>query len=212
MSTQLYVNSNCPTVNPSTIYYSRPPLTGMYQIYYNYDDGWQLSAGTYNYIQPIRPLSIAKLDTSQIGILKNNTLISNNFYGNKYRFTDEFGGQTYTSKYMIDHLTGLGWDMNLRSGLTFSQCLLLSTGNTLAGFADWRLPNINEYDTLHSNQDQYTHLGVNLGNVHLRSSTIRWDGVTYSLFFNYQGYVGSLLLSNTLDSIYRVIFVRNHYN
>ncbi len=200
------------------IFYDRPPLTGIYTIYQNFDNGWHLSAGTYNYTPPEYPLNYAMLDTSITGVSSanqydgpgmNNTLKYDNFYGNKYRFTDEFGGQTYTSGYMIDHLTGLGWDMNLVNNENYETILLASTAHTFGGFNDWRLPNINEVDSINSNRNWYAHCGVDLGQASLWTSTTRFNATTSIIYLSV--YSSQSLLKTTVSTSYNRIFCRNHY-
>lgn len=81
------------------------------------------------------------------------TLAENNPFGNTNRFTDEFGGQTYTNSIVIDWSTYdgstvLGWSNTVRGTgpvRTWSQniadAMLLSIGGFTSG---WRIPNIGE--------------------------------------------------------------------
>ena len=131
-------------ISASGIAYQRPQLTGQTTSYRTGDDGWHLANGTYDYTPPIYPISYAELDTFK-------TLISNNAFGNKNRFTDENGLQVFGGGYIIDHYTGLGiaqargfgsWDDMIDQTNSYVHPL---------GFSDFRIANAQEiasiYDT-----------------------------------------------------------------
>jgi hypothetical protein len=128
----------------SGIAYQRPLLTGQTTSYRTGDDAWQLANGTYDYTPPVYPISYAQFDTF-------TTLISNNAFGNKNRFTDENGLQVYGSNYIIDHYTGLGWATGRGFGnwdLMIDNALLI----TVLGYSDFRLANTSEMESIHNSQ------------------------------------------------------------
>lgn len=133
-----------PATTQSGIAYDRPEITGQTTSYRTGDDADNLSNGVYDYTPPAYPTSYAKLDYSTPSTAWK-TLVSNNAFGNKDRFTDDTGGQTYTNPYVIDHLTGLGiytpmqganqnWNTNIDE----------AQASTLLGYSDWRMANLNE--------------------------------------------------------------------
>lgn len=124
------------------IAYRRPVESGQITSYAIYDDGWQLSNGTYNYSPPSYPSTVARLDyTDTTPFL---TLDANNAFGNTNRFTDDAGGQTYTNAYTIDHLTGLGWKTTLETGAQWANALNSANSATDFSYSDWRVPSITE--------------------------------------------------------------------
>ena len=83
------------------------------------------------------------------------TLASNNPFGNTNRFTDEFGGQTYTNDIVIDWSTYNGANVlgyyRIRNGVNvlwnqaIDDSILFSIGTYTTG---WRLPNIYELQNI----------------------------------------------------------------
>jgi len=133
--------------SPSGIAYARPTLSGQLTSYRTGDDAWHLTNGTYDYTPPVYPVSYAQLDTTDAQPFFN--LISNNAFGNKYRFTDINGLQVYGDNYIIDHLTGLGWYKGLTSG-TWETQIDDAVASTQNGFSDWRLPTVKEIVTIYN--------------------------------------------------------------
>jgi hypothetical protein len=131
---------------PSGITYQRPIDTGAETQYALYDAKWQIDNGTYTYTPPSFPDSYALLDyTSAAPFI---TLLNNNAFGNKNRFTDEFGTQVYASGYVIDHLAGLGWKKTAETGAQWSTALSNANSKTFNSFSDWRVPTIKEYESI----------------------------------------------------------------
>ena len=97
-----------PAVVQSGIQYQRDYFTYQVISYAAYDDAWQLANGGYNFTHPAIPLFIQELDlvTDPTG----NTLLYNNAFGNKIRWTNASGVlATSTETYTIDNLTGLAY-------------------------------------------------------------------------------------------------------
>lgn len=128
--------------SPSGIAYSRPQLTGQTTSYRTGDDAWNLANNVYDYTPPIYPVSYAQLDTF-------TTLISDNAFGNKNRFTDINGLQVYSDDYIIDHLTGLGWSRIERGASQDWNTNIDESYNLTANtFTDWRMTNLDEINTI----------------------------------------------------------------
>lgn len=129
-------------ITPSGIAYVRPKLTGQTIIYRTGDDAWAV-INRPPPANPTNPIYWAELDTF-------TTLVNNNVFGNKNRFTDELGGQNYTNGYAIDHYTGLGWNSGRGYGdwntvidnpLSFTDAL---------GNSDYFLANQNQMDSIYN--------------------------------------------------------------
>ena len=83
------------------------------------------------------------------------TLASNNPFGNTNRFTDEFGGQTYTAGIVIDWSTYdgtvvLGWaQFAVIISISWNDAITAAQSATYGTFTTgWRLPNLNEHLSL----------------------------------------------------------------
>jgi len=140
-----------PGITPSGIAYQRQYETLQRTSYALYDEAWQLANGGYDYTPPTNPEYIQELDlvTDNTGY----TLLNNNAFGNKFRFT--FGDGTEatnaaTTQYVIDHLTGLGWLDSTANSFNTSWTNSFGASGTLKGFNDanqsgyndWFHPNI----------------------------------------------------------------------
>ena len=96
-------------ITPSGIAYQRPQPTLQTTSYATYDDAWQLANGGYNFNYPTNPLY-----TQQLDLVTDNTgytLLYNNAFGNKFRFTNIDGSEATSSDftYIIDNLSGIAW-------------------------------------------------------------------------------------------------------
>ena len=138
------VAASCPA--KSGIAYQPIILTGQLTSYFLYDDAWHLANGTYNYTPPTEPLSYSRLDMSSIDPFF--TLVDNNSFGNKNRFTDVNGLQVYPTNYVIDHLTRLGWLNDFTKTAILQTALSNAAAATDHSFSDWRVPNINEIESI----------------------------------------------------------------
>lgn len=126
----------------SGIAYNRPIPTGQVTSYRTGDDGWNLINGVYSYTPPSNPLYIAALDFNAVTPFL--TLVDNNAFGNKDRFTDVNGLQVYANNYAIDHLTGLGWFTLVFPLSSWNTAIDSANASVLLGFSDWMIPN-NKY-------------------------------------------------------------------
>lgn len=89
------------------IQYFEPNLQEQYAVNAeDYDAGWRKINGVWTAARPAAPAIIQQLDAGAVDPF--NTLLFDNVFGNKYRFTREDGSQTPpgTNDTVIDHLTG----------------------------------------------------------------------------------------------------------
>jgi len=140
---------------PSGILYARPVYSGYRTSFANYDEAWQKSNGTYDYIKTNAAI-YSRLDLSNAAPF--HFLSDNNAFGNNARFTDENGDyytdpwdvnsktdpNAFSGNYVIDHLTGLGWNRRGEASANWSASLSNANSLTLNTFSDWRVPTINE--------------------------------------------------------------------
>jgi hypothetical protein len=147
---------------PVGIAYDRPEYDGWRETFELYDSKWQLDNGTYEYTPPEHPVSYAELDLD--ATYPFHTMKADNAFGNRARFTDTNGGYypnpwinatvdkdgitqgtQFSVNYMIDHLTGLGWDWNEISASNWMNALTEGNGRTGAdGSTDYRLCSVPE--------------------------------------------------------------------
>ena len=177
--------------NRAGIQYKRPVDTLVTTSYAIYDDGWQRANGKYNYPRPANPLYSQDLDvaTDPTG----NTLLHNNAFGNKIRFTDESGVASLDIQriYTIDNLTGLGYYVTANANNkgtwadTFGVGGLLEQRNAdnLAGYNDYFCANHHMLDTLINYQGLATANPIllpyrRLYKDHIASSNIRPNTTT----------------------------------
>jgi len=202
------VAAACPV--KSGIIYKRPYLNTQLVSYSNFDDGYNLANGVYDYTPPSNPLHLSQLDSASGTPFL--TLKENNEFGNKNRFTDELGGQTYANDYIIDHLTGLGWSRILIPANTWVNQLNYANNSTLNGFTDWRMCNLMEAlsiaDEGKSNVLFYSPFNLNALVV---TSTTRTANTAqaYLLTSSTLNYIISPLKTSTLRTSMQC---RTHYN
>ena len=151
--------------------------------YSQFDAGWH-TANTPMPVNPTNPLYYAKLDYNAGNGL--DTLVNDNVYGNKNRFTDELGTQVYANNYKRDHLHGLGWYEVVQTGFDWDGHLINANNLVHLGFSDFRLPNIEEVGSSYTFDSRYL-VGVSThdrftSNTRLGFSTIAIKGnyLTYA--------------------------------
>jgi hypothetical protein len=144
----------------TTTIFNRPaPPFGQTTNNFTYDEGWHYQNGTYTTGYAQGSGTVQTLDETD---LTRETLLYNNEYGNKNRFTDGLGGQNWLSatndpndllNATQDHLTGLEWVNRNASFLGFSNSNWLNNLTnvntaTILGRSDWRVPSIAEINTI----------------------------------------------------------------
>jgi len=69
-----------------------------------------------------------------------------NIFGNKQRYTDDLGGQTYASNYMIDHYLGLGYAVfSSGTATTWELGIAEIEALTFNSFSNWHMPPLGLY-------------------------------------------------------------------
>ena len=101
---------------------------------------------------PEKPYSI--VDTGVTDYYSNNALISEpstgdaffgqdaNYNGNKPSYTDNNDGT------ITDNVTGLMWEQDMGSKITFDEAFSKASNSTLGGYSDWRVPTLKELYSL----------------------------------------------------------------
>jgi hypothetical protein len=193
----------------SGIAYMLPISTGQYTSYVTNDDGWNYANNVYDYTMPTNPVSVAQLDTTHATpFLK---LVANNSFGNKDRFTDDAGGQTYANDYVIDHLTRLGWYRVLNSftRADWSTSIISATASTAVSFSDWRIPNLEELSTI---SQKFVNVSFNYAPFNLTmnawASTTRIASTTQAYYIQGTPSLNGVLAKTTLRDN---VICRNHF-
>jgi hypothetical protein len=146
----------CSAPVPSGIQYRRPLDTLVNVSHLLYDDGWQRANNKYNY--PVNNLPEYTQDLDIATDPTGNTLLHNNAFGNKTRFTDINGVASLdiSDIYTIDNLSGLGYYMTSSLSnkgnwaATFGAGGVLEQRNNdnLAGYNDYFAANIHMLDSV----------------------------------------------------------------
>lgn len=71
-----------------------------------------------------------------------------NIFGTNKRFTDELGTEIYTNKFVLDHLTGLMWYINVTITTQWNGAIDGALASTQGTFTDWFIPNMNQLITI----------------------------------------------------------------
>jgi hypothetical protein len=137
----------CTPSIPQSGILSRRPLFSFQDVSYaDYDEKYQFNQGWFNFNTPANPLVIQDLSLSLD--ITGRTLLNNNIFGNKIRFTTISGDlpTNINGQYIIDNLTGLGyWDatdfVNTKSTWNdlfgFNGKLKSLNDTNFQGFNDW---------------------------------------------------------------------------
>ena len=88
------------------------------------------------------------------------TLLNNNSFGNKNRFTGPNGGQNFTDNYLIDNFTGLGWYTVAQSSVVWATGIANARAASIVvngiTYNDWFMPNVGQMVSLFN----YENLGA----------------------------------------------------
>ena len=104
--------------------------------------------------QPTRTNQVTSFRTGDDGDLEMGigasffALSDLNIFGTNKRFTDELGTEIYTNKFVLDHLTGLMWYINVTITTQWNGAIDAAEASTQGGFTDWFIPNINQLITI----------------------------------------------------------------
>lgn len=139
----------------------RKPFSDFQGTSYNiHDEGWLISNGYFDYTtQGVRPLLQGEDSDVRDGTINDWLKLSTktpNAFNNTNRFTNDMGGTVTDGSdgsqagYMIDHLTGYGWDINMLVGsYTWTAHLTAAYNNSLGTYTTgWFAPTVKVYNTI----------------------------------------------------------------
>ena len=155
--------------------YNRPVEPTYHTSYDTYDEGWQIANGTFDGWNETTASGVfCRVQTLDYTDSTSKTLLYNNPFGNKLRFTDASGSTTYND-IMIDNLTGIMWywdNINTVWRLdvqTYQDILpLIAAYTDSEGNSDYFLPT----RTIASSVVTYTSSGSTLTNTDFRSTGV----------------------------------------
>ena len=138
-STKILIEADIPS--PSGIQYSQLTL-GQPTSYRTGDEGWQIANGVWDRVDPTFPIHAATLDLDAADPF--STLVDNNVFGNKSRFTDEAGVAAVkkvltSSGLVIDHFKGLMWYAVASGQVAWNTAIDGAVASTQGGFSDWHV-------------------------------------------------------------------------
>ena len=196
-------------VTPSGIAYNKPQVGAQLTSYHLYDEAWNLANGVYLENPPSNPTHTARLDTTNAR--PDLTLIDNNSFGNKDRYTDINGLQVYGDDYIIDHLGGYGIYLITTGTSNLSDALNNTNSSTILGYTDWRVPTLKEFTSIQSMEALNSRVAPrNFAANYYWVCTYRYDGFasTYGLgYLPTQGATAALLKTSTVN----YIMIREHF-
>lgn len=133
---------------PSGIQYFEPNLRAMYaNNYENYDAGWRIANGVWVKTPKANPAVIQQLDPDAAD--PYNTLLHNNLYGNKFRYTRDDGSQTAPTAagdIVIDHLTCREYRRNDVNYRNFTAAIGLHQGIGFYALSEEEYWSLSEFD------------------------------------------------------------------
>lgn len=107
-------------------------------------------------LKTFQTTSYATGDDGNIQTGRGNTHLVlgwDNAFGNTNRFTDEFGGQTYTSGIVLDHYQDNGTSIqgyykNVGGNSSWATNITYCNGLTVGSFSGWRMVNVRQLEVL----------------------------------------------------------------
>jgi hypothetical protein len=201
------------------------------------DIGWHLSNGTFNYNNdPTQFAYKQELDFTQ-GALSFYRLKHPNAFNNKFRFTTSTGvpasnGQASfvladfngaINGYVIDHLTGLGYDVltNTNFGGNWNGAIDFGVSSTFGGFTDWYMIGIEHFLSVinmngnpygNANLFRYADLegnpGLNYGFMWLATTPAGLTGSAFICRHTSMAFEAAVKTGLTFAG---AIYARNHY-
>lgn len=204
-SQELFSILNHDKINPAldTIYFTKTLAEYWWSIDKQIDDAtkiWVTNAGGGIGAHP-KNETISAGGTKRFHVRAVRNVTSNS----SVRFRDNNNGT------ITDLLTGLMWQKNLSStGMTWEQALSYCESNTLAGYSDWRLPNIKELQSLNNvllkNPSIDTSFFKNISSSNYCSSTTAYGQNTKAMYINL---AYGLVTYENKTNVYNVICVRS---
>lgn len=201
------------------------------------DVGWHIQNGTFDYSSDTNtPEYIQSLDYATYGYANDSGfyhLTNNNAFGNKYRFTNSIGGAAsdggmlwtaadFTGAldgYVIDHLTGIGYDILLTYNNNWNNCIDQIAASTYGGYSDW-FP-ISFQHLFNLSNDSYLLTSTTSG----QANFMAYAGSSYQYIwaagetaananansFRFQTTTGVISNVGKTSASYRMVAARNHY-
>lgn len=147
-----FVATPCAT---SDIIYRPPMPSGQWTIFRNFDEGWHVQNGTFDY-NPLAGGTLVDLDKSTAAYF--TTVTPNNSFGNPNRFTNDMGGSVTdgsdgsTANYIVDNYTGLGWGIASRGPFNWNGRIDDAAALTIGAYSDFRNPSQPEGESISNPQ------------------------------------------------------------
>ena len=195
---------------PTSISYRNIQGTGQWTSYRTGDEGYHAQLGTYQ-----RSFTGVKTELDYSSSAFFVTMMNNNAFGNKSRFTNDLGGSvtdgsdSSTALYVVDHDTGLGWDIGIQLTGNWNASIDYANSRIVGAYNDFRLPTLNEVDSITDVSrpvNVHDYAPFNFTQAFLTGTTFAAStGRIYVVANN-----GDFALLNKTTS-YRSITVRNHY-
>ena len=160
--------------SPSGIAYDIISFTGV-EVSYRTGDDKDIQDNDSAASNPVYPVSYAIQDKDATNPFI--TLLNNNSYGGKERFTSELGNQTYTNNLIIDHLTGLMWHRVVVEQVTWNTAIDDCQSSTQGGFSDWYLPSRADMDSIIREDSNNSYL-LNYSPFNISGTTRKWLSTT----------------------------------
>jgi hypothetical protein len=195
---------------PTGIAYRNIRGTGQWTSYRVGDEGYHAQLGTYQ-----RSFTGVKTELDYSTSAFFLTMLNNNAFGNKSRFTNDLGGAVTdgsdgsTALYVVDHDTGLGWDIELQGSGNWNASIDYANSRTVGIYNDFRQPSLQEVDSITDssrpvNVHDYPPFNITLA-FYTGTTFAASTGRAYVIANN-----GDYALLNKAV-VYRSITVRNHY-
>ena len=141
-ATEILVTPTVPVcATPSGICYQSAILSQVTS-YRTGDEGWQIANSIWDTTDPTYPIHKARLDFDAADPFF--TMLADNAFGNRSRFTDEAGTAAVkkvstSSGLVIDHLTGLMWYAIASGQVDWNTAIDTPLASSQSGYTDWYL-------------------------------------------------------------------------
>lgn len=195
---------------PSSISYRNLAGTGQWTSFRVGDEGYHVQLGTYQR-SSVGIKTELNYSTSSYFV----TMLNNNAFGNTLRYTNDLGGAVTdgsdgsTPLYVIDHDTGLGWDIDLQGSGNWNASIDYANSRVVGAYSGFRLGTLNEVRSIADigrpvNVFDYPPFNITIP-FYTGTTFAASTGRCYVITNN-----GDYALLNKTTT-YRSITVRNHY-
>ena len=179
------------------------------------DEAWQLANNVWDRTPPSYPSVIQSLDYSDADPF--NTLLYDNAFGNKSRFTDEAGtaavsGSNTSSGLVIDHLTGYMWYAPAVTGSNWDSAIDACVASSQSSYTDWYLPSRDALKAILPAEAYSSPTpGFIAADMRLLTSTTMGSNTTYCMVYYYTSGETVGYYAPKTNTTYRYVMVRKHY-